>query len=460
MILEEEQGMRTKKAAFWDSTWRRSETTTMRYRCLAMLLLAPCLLLLRASQGLCDVSPGDVLDKTNWEKAEGLMPEEIVDWIKKGDFVLEVGELSYNPRDYLPPHGLRASSENRGKYVLDEDDWIVEKETGKRGARVIGHPFPEIDPKDPKAGEKVVYNTFYTGFLSGNFVAYLRTDFIRRSGHDRSTQGEMHNMVMAGYPKSEEISNPDGVEKYTLFVAKSPFDIAGSAIMTWRYLDPQKQDNTFAFIPAVRRVRRMSSGNRSDAMFGSDCAVDDAAGFDGKVTSMEWKFLRRQEALIPFPSARALRLVKGEEGGWHSTEDVEVMVYGHEKEGWQGAKWAPVNWLWVKKPTVVLEVKAKDPYYNYGIQHLWVQTETWGCVYKTIYDKAGKYWKTFFAQPRYYESADKEFHLAHAGDQLMIDERVNHATVFRGPMPMDIWDFLAEMDQDDFSLAGFQKFCK
>ena len=46
------------------------------------------------------------------------------------------------------------------------------------------------------------------------------------------------------------------------------------------------------------------------------------------------------------------------------------MVYGYEKEGWQGGQWAPVNWLWVKKPVVILELKAKDPYYNYGIQHL------------------------------------------------------------------------------------------
>jgi hypothetical protein len=42
----------------------------------------------------------------------------------------------------------------------------------------------------------------------------------------------------------------------------------------------------------------------------------------------------------------------------------------------------------------------------------------------------------------------------------MIDERLNHATIFRGPMPADIWEYFSEMDEDDFSLAGFQKFCK
>lgn len=432
----------------------------MRLSHLTFLLLTPSLVLLMTSPGLSDVSPGDVLDKTNWEKAEGLLPEEILGWIKKGEFVLEVGELDYKPRDYLPPYALQAESINSGKYVLDENDWIVEKETGKRGKHIIGHPFPKIDPESPKACEKVVYNFFYTGYIGGSFIAYLHVDYIRRSGYARNTQGEMHNLVMDGNPKSVARPNPDRVEKYTLFVARSPYDIAGSAIMTWRYLDPQKQDNTFAFIPAIRRVRRMSSANRSDAMFGSDGAVDDAGGYDGKVTAMEWKFLRKGEALVPFPSATPGRLAKGEEGGWQSSEDIEVTVYGYEKEGWQGALWAPVNWLWVKMPVYVLEMKPKDPYYNYGIQHLWVQTETWGPVYKTIYDKAGKYWKTFIVESRCFESEDKGFHHAHSGDQLIVDERSKHATIFRGPMPTELWEYNTEMEEDDFSLAGFQKFCK
>jgi len=432
----------------------------MRVRLLMFFLLTTCLVLFMTSHGLCDVSPGDVLDKTNWEKAEGLLPDEIIGWIKKGDFVIEIGELSYKPRDYQPPYALEALSANSGKYVLDDDDWIVEKETGNRGKPIIGRPFPEIGLNDPKASEKIVYNMFYTQHIVGNLIAPFRTDFLTRSGYARSTHGEVRVMVMDGNPKAVARPNPDRMEKYTLFVARSPYDIAGSAIMTWRYFDPQKQDNTFAFLPAIRRVRRMSSGNRSDAMFGSDGAVDDTGGYDGKVTAMDWRFLRKQEALVPFPSATPGRFLEGEEGRWQSSEDIEVMVYGYEKEGWQGAQWAPVNWLWVKLPVCVLEIKSKDPYYNYGVQHLWVNAETWGTVYKTIHDKAGKYWKTFMAQPRYFESEDKGFHLTNIGDQLIIDERSNHATVFRGPMPTDIWQFDAEMDEDDFSLAGFQKFCK
>jgi len=34
------------------------------------------------------------------------------------------------------------------------------------------------------------------------------------------------------------------------------------------------------------------------------------------------------------------------------------------------------------------------------------------------------------------------------------------ATLISGPTPTDIWQYDVEMDDDDFSLAGFQKFCK
>ena len=50
-----------------------------------------------------DVVPGDVIDKTNWEKAQGLLPEPVLDWVKKGDFILDIHALKYRPLDSFPP---------------------------------------------------------------------------------------------------------------------------------------------------------------------------------------------------------------------------------------------------------------------------------------------------------------------------------------------------------------------
>ena len=271
-----------------------------RFSLQTVLVFALCLTLLLTTQALSDVSPGDVIDKTNWEKAEGLLPEAMLNWLKNGKVVLDIGELNYDPDVYHPAFALETLKTNMGKYALDENDGIVDTKTGKRPENIIGFPFPEIDPDDPKAATKMLYNKNYIQYIAGNARAVFKADYINRSGYSRSTIGVMINMVMDGNPRSEARRNADRIEKYQIFIARSPYDIAGSAIMTWRYFAPLKEDNTFAYLPAIRRVRRMSPGNRSDTLFGSDMSVDDASCFDGKVTSMEWKLLRKQDALLPY----------------------------------------------------------------------------------------------------------------------------------------------------------------
>jgi hypothetical protein len=267
-------------------------------------------------------------------------------------------------------------------------------------------------------------------------------------------------MVMTGNPKSLTEPNRDRIQKYQIARVASPYDIAGTAIMTWRYMDPQKEDNTFGYVPAIRRVRRMSPGNRSDALFGSDFSVDDTSCFDGKVTSMDWSLVGKREAVLPFAECGTGRIVRNDEGEWETTEGVKEFIYGYQKEGWQGAGWAPVNWVWVKHPAYVIEMKPKDPYYNYGPQELWVDSEAFVGAYKVINDKAGRYWKMILQTHACFESEDKEMQLTATMEQLAVDERSDHATIIRGMTPSDIWTFHAEMDEDDFSLGGFAKFCK
>jgi len=204
----------------------------------------------------------------------------------------------------------------------------------------------------------------------------------------------------------------------------------------------------------------MSPGNRSDCLFGSDMSVDDAACYDGKVTAMELKLLRKQDALLPFNFEDPGLLVKNEYGEWESSGNIKKFTHGFEKEGWQGAPWAPLDWVWVKRPVYVVEMRAKDPYYNYGPQELWVYEGNCIPHYKIINDRAGKYWKAVVMAIGFFETGDKELKLTYAGEEIVIDERADHATLISGPTQTDIWQYAAEMDEDDFSLAGFQKFCK
>ncbi len=429
-------------------------------RFLAFLLLALLLLPFTASRGFCDVDPGDVIDQTNWQKVEGLLQDEVLRYVKEGKLVLHIEALNYDPGKHLPVFALEAMKTNAGKYDLDEDDWIVEKETGNRTKQILGHPFPDIDPDDPRAATKIMYNTKYWQFVQGSLRGPLVQSYLSPKDYLRGVAAFNVNLYMDGNPVALARRNPDRVMKYQITRATSPYDIAGTAVLTWRYRDPRAEDNSFAYVPAIRRVRRMTPANRSDGMMGSDMAVDDAGMYDGKVTAMTWKFLGKEERLVPFIGKDPERLVRNEDGEWSTTEQITEVLFGYEKEGWQGVPWAPLNFIWTKRPVYLIEVTPKDPYYNYGTQLIWVDAENWCPVHKTINDRAGKFWKFTLHVEMNYENDDKTIKVQSAGNQIVVDERNRRSTVSLPATSTDIWTFYANTDRDTFSLAGFQKFCK
>ena len=105
-----------------------------------------------------ELAVGTVIDKTNAEQAEGLIPDPVLNWVKKGDGSMTVGEVPYNPNEFLPPPAKQFLETNKGKYDVDAEGLIVDLKTGKLPEFIDGMPFPEIDIEDPKAGQKIMYN--------------------------------------------------------------------------------------------------------------------------------------------------------------------------------------------------------------------------------------------------------------------------------------------------------------
>ncbi len=407
-----------------------------------------------------DVQPGEVIDKTNWQKLEGLVPESVLGWVKKGDFILQIEKLNFDSLAYFPAFQMKAFKENLGKYELDEESGIIDVKTGKLPKAIVGLPFPEIAPEDPKVCEKAIYNNHYMQYQPDNLRFPYEGINIGRGGFERESESVWYQMAMDGNPWAAKRSNPHGIEKYAITVVKKPYDVAGTAIMLWRYRAPDKEDTTFGYIPAIRRVRRMSAANRSDAFMGSDLAMDDANGYDGKVTAFTWKLLRKQVAIVAYLSADPVRVVQNDMEEWETTPGIRAILFGYQKKDWQGAPWAPTNLVWVKRPILVMEMTPKDSYYNYGVDELWVDAEKYGVMYKVINDKAGDYWKTFYTSSMVCASSDDKVRFNSLGGQYSLDDRRQHSTIIEDASPRNIWTFYAVMDAHDFTLGGFQKFCK
>jgi len=407
-----------------------------------------------------DVVPGDVIDSSNWQKAEGLLPEPVLDWVKRGEFILNIGELDVeDPTQIRSDYVLEAFETNRGKYTIDENGGVVDKKDGKLVKVLVGFPFTDLDPEDPVVVEKLMYNHQYGQHVNGFFKFRFQLIWVSDTGFEREVDAQWQGASMTGFPEALKLRNSAGVEKYSIMVVRKPYDLAGTAIMTHRFLDPTKSDNTFGYIPAIRRVRRMSAANRSDAFIGSDECVDDVNGYDGKVPAFDWKLLRVQDALIAFLPG-VYPFVQNRYGEWQTTKDVNRVIYGYEKEGWQGAPWAPTNLIYAKRPVYVIEMTPRDRYYNYGTHYIWASPETYACPYKVVNDRAGQYWKSLYMVNTFVQSADKKMAVIAVPGQNVIDERYKHATITQILNPENPWTMKARLNLDDFSMAGFQKFCK
>jgi hypothetical protein len=412
------------------------------------------------TQSAADLSPGEVIDRTNWQKIEGLVPEPLLNWLKKGDSI-KIGEINYDPGEFLPPACLESLKTNDGRYDVGEDGLLVDTKTGKLPKFIDGLPFPKIDDADPKAGTKIMYNkNYYTYAVGSLFVPFQGKWVGRNTGVEREILMDYRVYPMDGYPPAKEESNSENLEMHSLIRALEPYDIKGTNILLWRYRD-DKQDSTFAFVPAIRRVRRMSPANRSDAFLGSDFCVDDAWGYGGKVNAFEWKVVRKIDQLVPFFPPDPVVLERNDAGEWETvnpgTHDV---FYGFDNEGYQGSPWFPTNLVFLMRPTYILEARAKDKYYNYGTQYLWIDADFYQPTYKVIHDRAGKYWKTEWQSQLGFESGDKKIRLMGLANMMAFDDRSDHAGLLILVNPKNVARYFADMDRNDFSLGGFQKLCK
>ena len=91
--------------------------------------------------------------------------------------------------------------------------------------------------------------------------------------------------------RSEKRKNAFGVE------VDAPFDARGIMLMSYRYKstdkprDEAKNDDTWVYVPTLRRVRRISTAQRTDAISGTDFTFDDLRSFAGIVPQYEWECL-------------------------------------------------------------------------------------------------------------------------------------------------------------------------
>jgi len=359
-----------------------------------------------------DVKPGDVVTAANVDQAKDLISPGL-EWVVRHGVALHVIE----PRKIEWPKAYKEATEKfSGQVRLAPDGLSLQN-------YVAGLPFPDVDINDPKAAVKIMWNYDYK-FLTTDDVDLREFDADTGPvGEDNHGMGVERHFILDHFrrlfyngrlyvdPKPER-PNPEGIRyRESLHPILEPFDLKGVGASSIRYLDPAKQDDSWLYLPSLRRVRRLSTAQRSDALFGQDTDVDSYYGYSGHIAWMDWKLLG-EKTILACMHAQSYPVKWGAGAADFMFDDV-----------------------WEKRNVYVIEGVSKLPQYAYSKRVIFIDKEAWVVPYSDIYDRPGQLWKIWINEFSFKKKPFEGAQLSVYNDEMgyipsivMVDVQLQHAT--------------------------------
>jgi hypothetical protein len=177
-------------------------------------------------------------------------------------------------------------------------------------------------------------------------------------------------------PVAEEPVRDEATERYheMLGPLSEPFDLKGAGFTYTRYSAPDRLDDSWLYFPQSRRVRRLSTAQRSEGNFGSDIDLDSYGGFGANPAWFEFSLLGEKTILAPF--------------------------YADHKPTKWGSK--PADFLfqdtWEPRETWIVGARSKIPGYNFSLRVIYIDAETFLIPYTEVYDHDGQLWRSYIQQ--------------------------------------------------------------
>ena len=112
--------------------------------------------------------------------------------------------------------------------------------------------------------------------LTGKQIMTMVDD--RPDGDDRISNITMTLINKRGRKRVREIksfSKDFGKDKKSVMVFEKPADVKGTAFLSWEYDATEKEDDKWLYMPAMKKVRRISGASKNEYFMGSDFTYDD-----------------------------------------------------------------------------------------------------------------------------------------------------------------------------------------
>ncbi len=91
----------------------------------------------------------------------------------------------------------------------------------------------------------------------------------------------------------KDYDDKDGLSSKSFIVFDRPPDVKDTTFLNWSYEDYEADDDQWIYLPALRKVRRIASGDKENAFMGSDLIYDDLG--DREVDEDTFTLLRVEE---------------------------------------------------------------------------------------------------------------------------------------------------------------------
>ena len=336
---------------------------------------------------------GDVLSFEEADKLKPFLPTEF--WDNRDFFFFEGMQLEVGPTqaDYSPPPAYeKASAKYKGQARLGPD--------GSLENYTAGAPFEldSIDCKgDPDAGKKIMWNFDYRWRGTGGGGTFFYSYWDRGEQLPLYYEGSGKGVVLSHRVepqyldenegdvfRGEKRKNANGIQ------VDAPFDARGIMLLSYRYKNSDgpraeaKNDDTWVYVPTLRRVRRISTAQRTDAVSGTDFTLDDLFSFNGIVPQYEWTCLGEMKLMAPMNS--------------------QVKAFPYEKDhnfGPYGLSYASDRWE--LRDSLKIRMKPKNADHPYSHKDIYIDKQTLKAHYSFAYDQKGELWKILWHNKRWSE---------------------------------------------------------
>jgi hypothetical protein len=364
---------------------------------------------------------GMVINQANADQFKEILDEGLYHFVKNGWVELKTDATTDFPlsEDYV------ASTR---KYAAD----VRLKDNGTLENYVAGRAYPqEPDRNDPLAGQKLVWAYQY-GFNSGDSETIHPFWWTFRdidSGKvERQLKFEWHFLNFSHRVSFEPIpayqDNPGEIYRGIYGTVLEPFDVKNTQILIHRYEDDTHRDDAWLYLGFQRRVRRLATGQITDAFLGSDLMIEDFEGYNGRVSDYNWEYGGTRNLLLPFYYHNDMELSSEPANDPDGYRFVDV----HGK----GNCFPKVTYQLRKTYTLI--GTPKDPNHPISRRVINLDSQTATMASLVVYDRKGDMWKWFpigKAHSDYHLPRNKGRGVALDDFAVVIDLQAMHCTTLQ-----------------------------